>query len=128
MTRKLCLILCVATLSFAGAGASSAGGTFFSVLPDMPLPDGFNELTDSVTVFEKPHARILFVSAQSAVPGACEAARSFYKNTLPNLGWRYVERFNRYLRDAERLDISVNQASEKFCLLSLSVRPILNNW
>lgn len=76
---------------------------FLSAIQDVPLPHGATELTDETAAFDKPEGRIVESMAEIGVlsPGAVS---DFYKETLPQMGWRPAG-VNRYARDSEQLAI-----------------------
>tara|TARA_R110002124_G_scaffold129483_1_gene290973 strand:- start:267937 stop:268344 length:408 start_codon:yes stop_codon:yes gene_type:complete len=94
---------------------------FFSALPDMPIPDGFEELTDSVTIFDKAEGRLLDFAAFSSSQQACQGALAFYASTLPYLGWK--KHGAAYYREGEVLSLALAFENKESCLLTLSVRP-----
>jgi hypothetical protein len=61
-------------------------GAYLMAVSDLPLMPGLAELPDVGLVFDQPSGRIVEAYAQGAVSRA--AVRSFYLDTLPNLGWR----------------------------------------
>jgi hypothetical protein len=94
---------------------------FFSALPDMPIPDGFEELSDSVTIFDKAEGRLLDFAAFSSSPQSCQGALAFYAISLPYLGWE--KHSATYGRDDEILSLALAMQNNQSCLLTLSVRP-----
>lgn len=94
---------------------------FLSVIDDVPLMAGLNEVPDSAVVFDKPEGRIVEVQAT----GALEVAEvtSFYRQALPQFGWnpdptakeastRRLFRLT-FVRDNERLTVEVERAGGK---------------
>lgn len=91
----------------AEQGAEEPPG-FFGELDDLPLMEGLQEMPEASMAFDKPGGRIGEVYAEGAVPA--EEVRSFYADTLPQLGWRPVGE-NRYQRDGERLVLDVSETA-----------------
>jgi|TARA_R110002126_G_scaffold13118_4_gene57041 hypothetical protein len=121
---KIASLLCaVIALSLSGicTSAAQAETKFFSIMPDVPVADGFSELTDSILMFDKPEGRLLDFSAQSSSQLACQGALGFYAQSLPHLGWRISK--GGFLREGERLEMRLEQQSATLCMLNLSVRP-----
>jgi hypothetical protein len=109
------------TLYVFGALPAHAETKFFSIMPDVPVADGFSELTDSILMFDKPEGRLLDFSAQSRSQLACQGALGFYTQALPHLGWQ--ARKGGFTREGERLEMRLVQQSANLCVLNLSVRP-----
>ncbi len=90
----------------ADSGARAEGhGVYLTAVADLPLMPGLAELQEAGWVFDQPSGRIVEAYAQGAVSRA--AVRSFYLDTLPNLGWR-AKAEALFQREGEelRLDIS----------------------
>ena len=98
-----------------------AQSKFFSVMPDLPVADGFVERTDSILMFDKPEGRLLDFSAEGHTLLACQRGLPFYTQTLPYLGWRMDK--TGFVREGERLEIRLEQVNAALCVLHLSVRP-----
>jgi hypothetical protein len=90
----------------ADRDARAEGHTaYLAAVADLPLMPGLAELTEAGLVFDQPSGRIIEAYAQGAVSRA--AVRSFYLDTLPNLGWRAKAEALFQRGDEElRLDIS----------------------
>ncbi len=101
--------LSLALVSWALSADSGARaedhGAYLSAVADLPLMPGLAELPEAGWVFDQPSGRIVEAYAQGAVSRA--AVRSFYLDTLPNLGWR-AKAEALFQREGEelRLDIS----------------------
>ena len=98
--RKLQMI---ATLMMALALLSSqamAGQGFLAALQDVPLMAGLREVPGRGLTYDKPAGRIVEAYAKGAVAAA--AARGYYANTLPQLGWRPLAP-DSFERDGETL-------------------------
>lgn len=101
-----CSIFISAGLVFAQGGGHDSP-RFFSTLNDVPLMDGLEELLDQSVVFDKADGRIV----ESMAVGddvAAEKIRSFYENTLPQLGW-VKKGDGRYVRQDEVLQITIDK-------------------
>jgi hypothetical protein len=90
--------------------ASPAWATgFLDAVEDMPLMEGLTETGEGGIIFDKPTGRIVRTIATGAVTSA--AVRSFYADTLPQLGWtRYpnlelIKDLMIFKREDERLHI-----------------------
>lgn len=76
-------ILVLGALLLAAAPALAEG--FLQALADVPLMPGLSEAAGAV-VFDKPDGRIVSVRAAGDV--STDAARVFYREALPQLGWQ----------------------------------------
>ncbi len=78
---------------------------FIAGVADLPLMPGLAEVPEAGLVFDQPSGRIVEAYAQGAVSRA--AVRAFYRDALPNLGWR-AKAESLFQREGEelRLDIS----------------------
>lgn len=113
------LFVVLLSMGLCFSAAALAESRFFSALPDVPIAPNFNELTDSVVIFDKVSGRLVDFAAQGA--GDCAAALSFYQKSLPALGW--VKLSAGYLREAELLNIHARASESGGCLLTFSLRP-----
>ncbi len=68
---------------------------------------GFEEIEDQTLVFDKPAGRIVesFAVAEDVTS---EAVLTFYKKTLPQLGWR-EESKALFIRNSEQLSLSIEE-------------------
>lgn len=73
---------------------------FLSTMGDVPLAPGLNELPDTGVTFDDPAGRI--VEAFAAGQTTRDAVTTFYRATLPSLGWAELGP-GRYRRDKEML-------------------------
>ena len=105
------LFVVLLSMGLCFSAAALAESRFFSALPDVPIAPNFNELTDSVVIFDKVSGRLV----------DCAAALSFYQKSLPALGW--VKLNAGYLREAELLNIHARASETGGCLLTFSLRP-----
>ena len=98
-------LLMAALLAVPAAVAQQA---FFAAVSDLPLMPGLAEAADAALVFDNPAGRIVELAATGTVVAA--AVRSFYAETLPQLGWEPVGD-DRYVREGELLTLMVEAAS-----------------
>ena len=77
---------------------------FVGGLEDLPLMDGLAEDRAAGLIFDKPDGRL--VDAFAYGPITAEAVRTFYRDTLPELGWRAVGPLA-FEREGERLRIDI---------------------
>ena len=75
---------------------------FMETIEDLPLMPGLDEDAASGINFDSPGGRIIEVYAAGRVTAA--AVAEFYKEVLPQLGWR-AEADGLYIRDAESLRV-----------------------
>ena len=83
--------------------AFAADGKFLAEIDDLPLPPGFVEQPGG-TLLEEPTGRIV----EATIAGAMleVEARSFYDETLPELGWTRTGP-DEYRRDKEMLHFDI---------------------
>jgi len=99
------LSLIAALILFAGP-AQAADGAFLKEIDDLPLPPGFVELPGG-TLFEAPQGRIVEANAEGTMLEV--EARSFYDETLPQLGWaRTGADEYRSEKEVLRLEFTIN--------------------
>ncbi len=87
---RLAVILTLVLASLpALAQASFQGETrFFTILSDVPMMPGMNEVPGRDMEFDKPEGRIAESTALAQKPDIDGAAvQDFYDRTLPQLGW-----------------------------------------
>ena len=77
------LFLLAGLLSALGARAQETG--FIAEIDDLPLMPGLAEVEGAGVVFDKPSGRIVEAYARGTV--SRESVVSFYRDTLPQLGW-----------------------------------------
>ncbi len=78
--------LLVFVLFVAGPLAAAAEDQFLSVIEDLPLMTGLNEIDGGVMVFDSPAGRIVEALTMGGV--SKDAVLTYYKETLPQLGWQ----------------------------------------
>ena len=90
---------------------------YLAELPDLPLMPGLTEIEEAGIAFDKPDGRIVEVYAGGSVER--QAVRAFYRETLPQLGWKLAGA-DAYAREGERLTLEFLEAGK-----SLTLRFIL---
>ena len=95
------MVLAVAPLVSIPAFADDA--KFLAEIDDLPLPPGFVELPGG-TLFDAPQGRIVEATVQGRMLEV--EARSFYDETLPELGWTRTGS-DEYRRDKEVLHLEI---------------------
>ena len=89
-------ILCVANtpVSFAqDETAEQATAGFMEGLEDFPLMEGLIQLKDETLAFDSEKGRIVELYADSQSSNKTQIIK-FYKETLPQLGWKQKDRNN----------------------------------
>ena len=87
--RRLLFAALIAALTLAGLAAPGPGAQaqdYIAEVEDLPLMPGLAEIEDAGVVFDKPDGRIVEAYAQGRVTR--EAVLAFYRQALPQLGWR----------------------------------------
>ena len=127
MAKKYLFIVVFGWLVGAGVSAALARDVYLSLVPDIPLAPGLSEFDGGQLVFDKPEGRIVRIEAERVLAqGANGAVPSFYRETLPNLGWQLNSGDNTgdksddnvltFQRGGETLMISVQRDSVVFKL------------
>lgn len=114
MARTLIMALVAALL----CGTAAAGNAFLVEFEDLPLPAGLVELPGG-TLFEAPAGRI--VDAQAEGELSAQQVRSFYAETLPQLGWEMTGE-STFRRDRELLHITLENR-KRLLAVHFSVVP-----
>ena len=128
MAKKCFFIVVFGWLAGAWVSAALARDVYLSLAPDIPLAPGLSEFDGGQLVFDKPEGRIVRIEAErESAQGANGAVPSFYRETLPNLGWQLNSGDNTgdksddnvltFQRGGETLMISVQRDSVVFKLL-----------
>ena len=108
LTRSL--VVTLLALLFACQGQRSLAddaSQFLSVIEDVPLMAGLTESVDDAMVFETGAGRV--AETQASGPISPQDVASFYRQTLPQLGWTAEGPFS-YLRAGERLRLEISQS------------------
>ena len=128
MTRIRHVTIVLAAVLFAGLGARAEAadppGHFLSGFEDLPLMDGLTEQADSGVVFDKPDGRI--VERYASGPLSLDSVVTFYRETLPQLGWQPVTakavHHLAFKREGESLDIEFKTVGSEL-VVRFSVAP-----
>lgn len=109
--RFLFLALFLAFLLALGlfAPQTRAEDTGF-VAGDLPLMPGLSEVPGSGIIFDKPDGRIVDAYAEGKV--GREALLRFYRDTLPQLGWRPAGTLA-FERESEKLTLQISEEGPK---------------
>ena len=112
------LILLVLSVGFV---VPASAVDFLRTIQDIPLPEGFSEHVDSVE-FDTPFGRI--VEASAVGQGNVEKVDIFFRESLPALGWVFVEEPLVFERREERLHINLAAENRRVDVgFKLVVRP-----
>lgn len=103
--RALLMVLVALCLSPPGFAAER----FLSVIEDLPLMPGLEEISGSAMVFSKPQGRIVEVAASGTM--AERDVWAFYRRTLPGLGWRRT-RPGHWRREGEQLILGLRSGAD----------------
>jgi hypothetical protein len=122
MIKNLLILICVLFFLPAicwQAQAETAAPQFFSALPDVPLMEGLQEITDQTSAYDKPEGRI--VDQLALIKNVSnEAIKRFYDQTLPQLGWYKTGELS-YQRDKESMRLSIEEnGNRKFLRVRLN--------
>ena len=104
MAKKCLFIVVFGWLVGAGVSAALARDVYLSLAPDIPLAPGLSEFDGGQLVFDKPEGRIVRIEAERvSAQSANGAVPSFYRETLPNLGWQ----LNSSVNTGDKIDDNV---------------------
>ena len=105
MIRTLFHTLAAVLLVSSFIGAAKAADVFVSGFEDLPLMNGLTQIQQESVLFDTPQGRIVQASATGMVTR--EAVLTFYRETLPQLGWIAIDG-QTYRREGEvlRLEFS----------------------
>lgn len=128
--KQLLFAMVFMALAGSAAGPALAGDLpaanhseqqqFFETLNDVPLMPGLYEMVDDSVVFDKPEGRIIESRAASEKLAGAQI-KSFYKHTLPQMGW--VPRADgSYVRDGETLTMNVEKQGN-YSIVRFMVAP-----
>ena len=93
---------------------------FLVSIDDVPIVPMFKEITTTGVNFETINGRI--AQTQALGPKHPDVVRTFYKTTLPQLGWRNIGD-NSFLREGEILHIQIRRESNDITSIMFSLRP-----
>ena len=105
---------------FVSASGVHADGGFLSVIEDLPLMAALQENENAAVTFETANGRI--AEAEARGPVTPDAARKFYADVLPQLGW-YKVGDGLYARERERLRLKIESDGDNGAVVSFSVSP-----
>lgn len=104
------VLLLMVFLAFSNVAlATTDDQAFLSILPDVPLMQGFVELEDSAMAFDKPQGRIVLMEAQGDLKS--DHVMRYYQDILPRLGWQQVKT-GIFTREKEQLTVHVDANDE----------------
>ena len=116
----ICGFVMCAMPVFAQNSSKPPVTTFFHVMNDVPVMTGLRELTDEAVNFDKPEGRIISATAVSDIV-APAAIKSFYGQTLPQLGWQ-AQLDGSFVRDQERLKLII-EGKEGVSIIRFQLEP-----
>ncbi|WP_158047911.1 hypothetical protein [Skermanella pratensis] len=92
-----------------GPAGALAADAFVEGIDDLPLMPGLVAVADQSLVFDKPGGRIV----QAVATGSLDASaiRSFYADTVPQLGWAAAGE-GRFVRDGELLRLELVESGQ----------------
>lgn len=105
-------LLCLMVLGLALV-STMARAAFIEGMEDVPLMSGLTQLQSSNIAFGNEETRFTEAYLSGKVASFKKIAK-FYKDTLPQLGWKFVSQKGKVLhfeRDADVLDIAQEKAS-----------------
>lgn len=117
--------------TFLCAAPAYAQTTYFAAIPDLPVATGLVETPNELASFAaSDDAGLVIVAARG--PADANGVRSFYMNSLSQLGWAYEpsqrEEDLMFMRGRERLIIHIEpQGAETYLGIRLIVRPASMN-
>lgn len=98
-----------------------AQGSFSDAIDDLPLMDGLIESASETVVFDSSSGRI--IKALSTGNVTRQQVMSFYRETLPQLGWKEIS-VGHFLREEEVLKIEFsNPKKEKILNVLFMLSP-----
>jgi len=118
-SRLIFILLIVISAPMIGTG-SRAEPKFVPGINDLPLMPGLSLRSETPVVFDTPSGRIVEVFDTSAAP--LIRIRSFYGDTLPQLGWQQKNK-DAFQRDNETLKIEISEDGKGRRVVRFSVVP-----
>ena len=103
---QIIVLLVFLLINVFNAGFVWSTEKFLTGFSDLPIMPGMQELPDANISFDTASGRI--VEAFAKTEQSVERILSFYKNILPQLGWR-VEKDTMFVRDSEILIIDLRK-------------------
>ena len=122
MARLFLLLALFASITLPMMAVGQQTVRFLTAISDMPLMPGLAEVPDALVTFDSPSGRIIEALAIGNVSTA--SIRSFYLQTLPQLGW--VFRDGKYIQGSEvlRLDFIIAPFSSVKGGVRFVLRPL----
>jgi hypothetical protein len=109
-------------LLFASSGAAQS--EFVPGFEDLPLMPGLTAAGDGPVVFDAPGGRIIDV--QLGGTGSPARILEFYRDTLPQLGWRAAGPAGSFEREGELLKLQVTEPERGRVEVRISLTPVAN--
>ena len=112
-------LLVFALINFSSVALVWSSEKFITGFSDLPIMPGMQELPDANISFDTASGRI--VEAFAKTKQNVEKILSFYKNVLPQLGWR-VKRNTMFVRDREILNLDLRKDGDSV-IVQFSLKP-----
>ena len=112
-------LLVFALINFSSVALVWSSEKFITGFSDLPIMPGMQELPDANISFYTASGRIVEAFAKTEQNG--ETILSFYKNVLPQLGWR-VENDITFVRDTEILILDLRKDRDSV-IVQFSLKP-----
>ena len=118
-TIHLLVFLVFALINFSSVAPVWSSEKFITGFSDLPIMPGMQELPDANISFDTASGRI--VEAFTKTEQNAEKILSFYKNVLPQLGWR-VKKDTMFVRDTETLNLDLRKDGDSV-IVQFSLKP-----
>jgi hypothetical protein len=115
--QALFAVVCAAMLCVSVSAARAQA--FFSSIEDLPVMPGLEEMPGTAVSFSKAEGRIAEVGAAGSVRR--DAVLAFYRDTLPQLGWKETGE-GRFAREDERLRLDFELVGARL-IVRFSIAP-----
>ena len=112
-------LLVFAFINFSSGALVWSTEKFITGFSDLTIMPGMQELPDANISFDTASGRIVEAFAKTEQNG--EKILSFYKNVLPQLGWR-VENDTTFVRDTEILILDLRKDRDSV-IVQFSLKP-----
>ena len=112
-------LLVFALINFSSVALVWSSEKFITGFSDLPIMPGMQELPDANISFDTASGRI--VEAFAKPEQNVEKILSFYKNVLPQLGWR-VKSDTMFVRDTEILNLDLRKERDSV-IVQFSLKP-----
>jgi hypothetical protein len=107
-------------LAFLVVSPAFAATSYFSALPELPLPPQMMEDQGSAVRFDQPEGRVIVLQASGTAQPS--GINDFYLKTLPALGWKN-EGNGRFTRTKEALILDVKPLDKTHNRLNILLKP-----